>query len=170
MRKVIYLGLVLLAACSKPQQSGLVYFNDYESIKGWAQMDLSKEQAHSGVYSNKLDSVSKYGLTFKMPFAEISNEKIRMVKVSAWVFITAESKGGIVLEVLNHDGKQILWAAQKTDITNVVPDKWQLVSKEFVLNDSINKPTNSIAVYPWCSGKTGFYVDDLRIEFVTKAN
>jgi hypothetical protein len=74
----------------------------------------------------------------------------------------------MVLEVRNKDGKQILWDSQKTDKTDLVPNKWQLLTKDFVLNDSISKPTNIIAIYPWCSGKVPFYVDDIHVEFVTK--
>jgi hypothetical protein len=168
MKGFIYLGLILVVGCSQPKQGGLVYYNDCETLKGWNTANISNEQAHSGTYSNKLDSIHEYGLTLRQSFAEIANEKIKTIKVSVWVFIKPETKGGMVLEVRNKDGKQILWDSQKTDKTNVVPNKWQFVTKDFVLNDSISKPENTIAVYPWCSGKTEFYVDDIRIEFVTK--
>ena len=87
MKKILYPCLLLLMACNTPKQKGLVYFNDFESIKGWAPINLSKKIAHSGIFSNKLDSGHVYGATFKELFREISDDKLVKVKVSFWAYI-----------------------------------------------------------------------------------
>jgi hypothetical protein len=166
MKRLIYPCLALLMACSQPKQTGLIYYNDLESISGWADVNISNEQSHSGVLSNKLDTARQYGINFRQSLKKISNERISKIEVSMWVYITPKAQGNIVLEVHNHDGSSLLWDSKTFDGATVEPNKWQLISKEFILKDPLNNPENIVAIYPWCNGKSTFYVDDVRIEFV----
>lgn len=168
MKKIIFSCLILLCACNMPKQRGLVYFNDLESIKGWTQVNLSKKYAHSGIYSNKLDSEHDFGLTFKQLFKEISEDKIIGVKVRFWAYITENAKGKLVLEVRKPNNSFAFWTAK--DLSDIAPKygEWQQAEASFTLNaaDSLNKPENTISIYPWSVGKNDFYIDDMRIEFI----
>jgi hypothetical protein len=166
MKKIIFLCLVALTACNTPKQKGLVYFNDFDAIKGWAPVNLSKKVVHSGLYSNKIDSSYVYGMTFKQLFREVSDDKIIKVKASFWTYLTDKAKGMFVVEVRNHDNKQVLWVYK--DLKDVAPkhNEWQKAEMSFTFADSISKPENSILIYPWSTGKGDFYVDDLKLEFV----
>ena len=168
MKRIIYPCLMLLMACTHSEvQSGLVYYNDFESVKGWTDINLDNKHAHSGVFSNKLDSIHIFGLTFKQLFKEISTEKIGRVKISMWAFMTPDSKGAMVLEVRHHDGHQVFWVSKQLNGPTVTPNTWQQISAEFgVRNDLVNNPENTVLAYAWNAGKKDFYVDDIRIEFV----
>ena len=166
MKKIICLCLVVICACNAPKQKGLVYFNDFDAIKGWTTVYLSKKIVHSGLYSNKLDSSHIYGMTFKQLFKEISDDKIIKVKASFWVYVTNKAKGKFVVEVRNPDNKQIFWTSK--DFSEIAPKhgEWQQAETSFTFADSICKPENSVSIYPWCTGKGDFYIDDTKLEFV----
>jgi hypothetical protein len=167
MKKIIYPLLMILAACTQTKQTGLVYYNDFESIKGWTAGNLSSKYAHSGIFSNELDSIHMYGITFIQPFHEISTEKVGRVKVSMWALMADSAKGSMVVEVRNPAGKVIMWESRNLDQPYLKNNKWQMIRSDFLFReDSINKPENTVAVYAWNNGKKEFYVDDIRIEFV----
>jgi hypothetical protein len=166
MKKLIYGCLILLSACSVPKQKGLVYFNDMEGAKGWVPINLSKRYAHSGIYSNKFDSAHAFGITFRQLFREISDDKIIKVKLSFWAYMTPKAVGKMVMEVKKPDNTTAIWTAK--DMAEIAPkhNEWQQVNLEFTFNDSINKPENMLAIYPWSIGKGDFYVDDIRLEYI----
>jgi hypothetical protein len=166
MKKLAYGCLILLSACSAPKQKGLVYFNDLESIKGWAPVNLSKRYAHSGMYSNKFDTAHVYGITFRQLFREISDDKIIKVKISFWAYMTPKAAGKLVMEVKKPNNTTAIWTAR--DMGEIAPkhNEWQQVDLELTMNDSINKPENMLAIYPWSIGKGDFYIDDIRLEYI----
>jgi hypothetical protein len=167
MKKTICLSLIiLLAACNHPRQKGLVYYNDFESIKGWTYVNLSREKAHSGIYSNKLDSSSVYGETFRQHFFEISDAKVVKVKLSLWAYLTPNAKGKLVVDIRNKDSKTVFWAGQHLELAPK-RDEWQKIDTTITFAaDSISGAGNLISVFPWNLSKSPIYIDDFRVEFV----
>jgi len=166
MKKIIYAFLFFSVACTPPKQKGLIFFNDFESIKGWASVCLSKKVVHSGIYSNQLDSTHVYGESFKAVFKEISEDKVVKVKVSFWTFMNPDAQGDLVVEIKKPDLSTAMWTAKK--LSEIAPKigKWQEVQAEFTFPDSALKSVNTICIYPWNVSKGTFYVDDFRLEFV----
>ena len=159
--------MIVLASCTQIRQRGLVYYNDFESIKGWTAVNLSSTFSHSGTFSNKLDSTHMYSLAFTQSFNEISTEKVGRVKVSMWAFMTDSAKGSMVVEVRNPAGKVIMWESGNLYQPYVKNNKWQMISSDFLFrNDSITKPENTVFVYAWNNSKKEFYIDDIRVEFI----
>ncbi|HXP49946.1 MAG TPA: hypothetical protein VN922_08335 [Bacteroidia bacterium] len=167
MKKIICASLVLLCACNHAtQQKGLVYYNDFESTKGWIDLNLSKKVSHSGMYSNKFDSTHTFGITFKQLFKQISDDKIVKVKISYWVFLTEKAQGKLVMEIKKPDNSSAMWTARDLKTLAHKEGEWRKVETDFTFNDSINKPENTLAIYPWNVGKGDFYIDDLKLEFI----
>lgn len=163
------LVIVLLAGLGcTPKQNGLVYFNDFESIKGWAPAYLNKQPHYSGEYSNKLDSVSIYGATFKLRFKDISDLPVKKVKISFWVLKSnVNDSSKFVVEVADKDKNKVFWIAKNIEELVKSPQKWVKVSLEFAfLKESITQPENIISIYAWNLGKNEIYIDDEKIEFV----
>ena len=102
-KKVLLLLLVVVfVSCgNKPKQKGLIYYNDFETIKGWNKdINLAKTPIHSGIYSNKLDSTHMYGSTLKLRFKEVEPDPIRKIKCSLWCYLkTNKTQGKIVLAI-----------------------------------------------------------------------
>ena len=168
-----FLGLVLIVfiglGCST-KQKGLIYFNDFESIKGWTSLYLNKEPHRSGSFSNKLDSTNIYGLTFKLRFKDISDRSVKKVKVGFWVLLTemnAQSK--LVIQVDDKDKNKIFYIAKNIDEFVKAEKKWTKINLEFTFpSDNIILPDNVINIYAWNLSKKDIYIDDEKIEFVVQ--
>jgi hypothetical protein len=175
MRTIIYLlpFLLIISACSRTtaKQKRLVYYNDFENIKGWTNppLVLKKHIAHSGVYSNKLDTgVAMYGGTFRLKFKDIIATKIKKVKLSFWVLLAdPKSKGKFVIDISGTADNNLFWIAKDID-TSVAPHgKWTQVRTTYTfVETNITAPNNIIKIYPWNDGKKEFYIDDVELEFV----
>jgi len=166
MKKIILACLILLTACNRPQQKGLVYFNDFETMKGWAPVWLSKKIVHSGTFSNQVDSTHLYGESFRQLFREISDNKVVKVKASFWIYVTPQAQGKLVVEVKRPDDSFAFWTCK--EFVEIAPKlgQWQQAKAEFTFPDSVIRSANTIAIYPWNTSKGTFYVDDIRLEFV----
>jgi hypothetical protein len=176
-----------------PKRTGLLYTNDFESIKGWQSVTLTSYPVHSGLYSNKMDSMHVYGATFRLPFRDISAKRLKKVRISLWTYFEENSQATLVMDIDNPDNKSISWTGanmalelqqigknitkwqQITDTRSNYSSrssiqeigKWQQITQEFSLQDTmINKPDNIINIYPWNNGKKNVYVDDIVIEFI----
>lgn len=165
-----YLLVILMLGCKQPEQpkqQGLIYLNDFETIKGWDPVNLSKWPVHSGMFSNKLDSIHPYGLGFALPFKEISPRKLKTVKVTEWVYLSDKGEVSLAMEIKTFDNKSLIWNGIDVDEQISEIGKWRQVSTQFSLrNDSLNKPGNIVNIYTWDKGKKEVYVDDIKIEFI----
>ena len=160
--------LITCFGCNKNKQQGLVYFNDFENIKGWTDVLLDRKPVHSGSYSNRLDSINTYGETFKLSFKEISDHIIRKVKVKLWVFFpNKEAKGKFVIEINQPDKKNLFWIAKNIEELVKTPGEWTQIEMEFsFVNKDYMLPQNVIKIFPWNLNKQPFFVDDVRLEFI----
>jgi hypothetical protein len=169
MKKIISLCILLsCAGCKSNKQTGLKYYNDFESIKGWTEVLLEKKPVHSGIYSNRLDTVNRYGETFKLTFKEISDRLLKKAKVSFWVFLPdAMSKAKLVMQIDQPDKKNLFWTAKNIEDFVKTPGQWTEVKFEFsFVNKDFLLPQNIIKIYSWNIGKDKIFIDDIRIEFV----
>lgn len=167
MRLLSYLSLALLlaaSACStkatKPENE--LTSNDFESLDGWGveHPSLTREKAHSGQYSIKVQRGIDFSLTYSNLLGKISPSKVSKVKVSGWVYITKPT--GALLTVQLTDGTDFnqglsLGTKVKT------PNEWTQVSQVFELPAN-TAPTNRLKVYMWgTSGDEVVYLDDLQL-------
>jgi hypothetical protein len=163
-------SLILLGSChSGTKQKGLVYYNDFEEIKGWAPgYNLTKAPVHSGIFACKLDTAHVYGPTLRLRFDEISPLPIVKLKYSMWCYLrSANSLGKIVVSVDDFNKKNILWDAQHISDKTKITGQWVELKGEFVLNkNEINAAVNTLSIYPWTIGKDEFYIDEFKVEFV----
>jgi hypothetical protein len=162
--------LITVGSCHNgAKQKGLVYFNDFESIKGWAPgYSLTKAPVHSGIFACKLDTAHVYGPTLRLRFDEISPLPIVKLKYSMWCFLRSpNSIGKIVASIDDSNHKNILWDAKHIPDLTKVTGQWVELKGEFVLQkNDVNAATNTLSVYPWSTGKDEIYIDDFQVEFV----
>jgi hypothetical protein len=164
----IGISVILLCFACSSKQNGLVYFNNFDNIKGWEPALLKREPRASGQFSNKLDSTSKYSLTFKLPFIKLSEWKIKKVKVGLSVFMTdTSSESNLVVEVNTVDKNKKLYVAKSLKDYVRGSKQWTKVDCEFTLvNDDIALPENIISIYCNNLSKQDIFIDNFRIEFV----
>jgi hypothetical protein len=170
-RRTIALPVTKRTSVSKTYKSVSVtasYFTDMESIDtaNWKGFQ-NNEKFFSGSYSNKLDRESEFGITFRKKVNEIpEHEKIREIRISCQVWKNqALKEAGFVYSVSGEKDK--VYEYFKEDL-HANPNKW--LSNEIVI------PVNAgswgsdavINIYPWNSGKELFYVDDIKIDFLSE--
>ncbi len=169
---VLGLTALLYAGCrsSKGKQGGLIYFNDFEEIKGWVKdLNLAKMPAHSGVFSNKLDTAHQYGQTLRLRLREVDPSPLRKVKGTFWCYVkNLNAKGKIAISIDGSDGKNILWTSKEIMDFVKVPNKWTEINIEWGINHApgLNNVNNMISIFPWNQGKEEIFVDDINVEFV----
>jgi len=167
---LIYSTFLALCSChSKETQNGKVYFNNFESVKGWdPAMNLCTYPVHSGGFSIRMDSIHTFGPTLRLKFEDISPTPVRKVKYSIWCYLKSHNSAGSMVVSVDGGGKQnILYDAKAFKEAATEPGKWVELKGECLLNKSgINSPGNGITIYPWNTSKEEIIVDDMRVEFI----
>lgn len=164
------LGAASLTACSSDNPStatnkSVLMHNDFENLVGWIPdaANLSKEQAHSGQYSIKVDKDNEYSITYRNLLGQLSPSRIRGVRVEAWAYAPEKNTPALLRISLNKTVGGEPTMTEGIDLATQVPEagKWVKVSKEIVFPLSSNY-SSQLVVYLWRadSGSTA-YVDDL---------
>lgn len=148
--------------------------NDFEHLAGWG-VDpslLSREQAHSGVYSISVDPNREFSLTYENALGQLSAQKFKKVRLNAWVYLLSPKGNGGVL------GMQITDPAQGNkaiggdgiNLGETVKEynKWVEVSKDMVLPETVTS-ANHIKVFLWRGVATqAIFADDIRLTIPTE--
>lgn len=166
------LGL-LATGCSKSDNADgkVLLRNDFDSLAGWLgtapQPSLTRERAHSGQYSIKVDANTEYSIGYNGTLGQLSEERIAKIKVDAWVLAPNGDAGGLLV---THVGdappatKGMLWDG--FDVVQAANQKfgdWVHVSKVINIPAQADANTN-FGIYLWRNkGNATTYVDDLVI-------
>jgi hypothetical protein len=178
MRNLLYgvLALALVScgekAANKP--AGLLAENDFESLDGWSSgvnnPSLTKEQAHSGVYSVKVNPGIDYSLGYNNQLGKVSATRIHKMKLHAWVRLPNDKTTVLLVGEVKNEGapKSVVW--EGLDLLKEAQtkgfDKWIEVEKTFDLPESVTY-NSQLLVYLWRGGSTQpAYLDDLQISRV----
>ncbi|MBJ6107445.1 carbohydrate binding domain-containing protein [Hymenobacter sp. BT523] len=172
MRLFTYAALALLAAassCSSKNDSkpdNLLTSNDFESLEGWGveSPSLTREKAHSGQYSIKVQKGIDFSLTYKNLLGKLSPTKINRIKVKAYVLMTKPAGPSLTVQLMKtaDDGAEF---NQGINLAEVVkkPNEWVEVEKTFTLPPNV-APSNQLRIYMWGNvGDSVVYLDDLEV-------
>lgn len=159
-----------LFGCSEaPKQQGLYFYNDMETIKGWANVwGLTDQNKNSGEYALKLDTVQPYSYGFKIKIKDISKKPVRKVKYSGYCLLTnTNAKGNLVFSISGVDKPNIFWLGLKIEDKVKEANKWGKISGEVDLSiNQLNNPENTIDMYFWNTSKEIVFADDFELEFI----
>ena len=175
--KFIIAGLLISAlhGCSDgPKQEGLRFFNDFESLKGWAKaptmITLAKGTAYSGNYALRMDTMAAYSQAFQLKFKDISNKPIKKVKFSVYAMfpsVNTNCQAKIVAAVDGPDKPNLFWDAVHIQDFVKESNKWVQVTGEVNMQkNGLNNPENTFILYVWNTGKQVVFADDFELEFV----
>ncbi|WP_156109088.1 carbohydrate binding domain-containing protein [Hymenobacter sp. APR13] len=163
---------VVLAACSgsdssAPDNAKLITANDFESVEGWMPPTpaLSREQAHSGKFSTRVDGNTEFSLGYSNLLGKVSPSKLRKITLQAWVYLpSAKSQARLGVQVSDPVSGQEVFGDGIT-LTDQVKEykKWVEVSKEITLPENITA-TQLLKVFLWrASASDAAYMDDIRL-------
>lgn len=177
MKKIFFslgtLAALFVAGCGSKNDAtdpNVIVDNNFDTIAGWVpepqNATLSRDKAHSGHYSIKVDGEHEYSLNYKAMLGQLHATRIKKIKITAWTFVSsADAKASLVTAVSNPDpanDKPLLWEALDLSAGNS-PGKWVEVSKEIAIPEAAT-PTCILGFYLWrTSGNQPVYLDDLRV-------
>jgi hypothetical protein len=161
-----------LSACSSESPTAslnkdVLMHNDFESLVGWIPdpVALTKEQAHSGLYSVKVDQEHEYSLGYNYLLGQLSPTRIRGVRVEAWVYTSDHNPSAQIRVALNdavggtsvmNDGIEL--GAQVKEF-----GKWVKVSKDIAFPPTANY-TSQLVIYLWRGGSSNkAFMDDIQL-------
>jgi hypothetical protein len=174
MNKLIFsflMAAVIFTGCENKSQEStskkpIVFSNNMEPDPEWIGTETIKERpnAHSGKSVSVTDSVNQYSLGFNKRAGDASEDKIKKVVFSYWIFFkNANCKANSVISI-DGDGKNIYWLGAPVQDRVKEYNKWVQVNEVFNIPVDI-KPDNSIKLYVWNVSKEEILVDDLHITF-----
>lgn len=161
--------LFAASACSsnssKPKNELLS--NDFESLTGWApeHPSLTREKAHSGQYSIKIQKGIDYSLTYRNLLARMAPNRIDKVRIKAFVYLTKPAKAALAVQLVKSatDGTSVF--NQSIDLTSKVKKEgeWTAIDEVIDLPASA-EPSNEFRIYTWgAEGDEVVYLDDLQV-------
>ncbi|GAB3635386.1 hypothetical protein GCM10027422_09760 [Hymenobacter arcticus] len=161
-----------LSACSSnnsaaPLGKDVLMHNDFESMAGWIPdpVALTRDKAHSGNYSIKVDQDHEYSMGYNYLLGQLSPTRLRGVRLDAWAYAPNKEVTAQLRLALNDavGGKPIMVEGIDYSAATKDPGKWVKISKEFNFPASANY-SNQLVVYLWRGGTSGTaYVDDVQI-------
>jgi len=145
--------------------------NDFDSLAGWLGMtpppSLTREKAHSGTYSIKVDSNTEYSIGYTKPLGQMSAARVTKLRLEAWVWVPSPASSALLVSTLAEPGaKPLSWNG--FDVAKAVTkySEWVHVSK--VIDVPAAATINTLFnIYLWrATAPQPIYLDDLKISAV----
>jgi hypothetical protein len=168
---------IFLMSCSTKEQNvnatnggTVLTFNDFESLAGWAPENntLTRENAHSGQYSIKVDPDKEFSLGYDMQLGNITPRKPRKVRLEAQAYLfSGQSQAKLGLQISDPaNGQMVLGDGIQLAEQVTKYRTWTPVSKEIEIPDNVVY-SHHIKVFLW----RGYfpetaYVDDIKLSLV----
>ena len=172
MRFFAYPAFALLlaaSACSsrssKPENELLS--NDFESLTGWdtENPSLTREKAHSGQYSIKIQQGIDYSLTYRNILGKMASSRIDKIRIKGFVYLTKPTQASLAVQLMQSptDGTSVFNQAIK------LQDKVKNVGEWTEINEVVDLPAsaapgNELRLYTWgATNDEVVYLDDLQV-------
>jgi hypothetical protein len=171
MKKLfLALPLAVLTACgSDPVSSSagkdVLMFSDIDGMVGWLPdpSALTKGEAHSGVYSLRVDQNHEFSAGYNAIMGQLSPTRLRGVKLEAWVYATdKDAHGQLEFVIKDAAGAELLH--DQTKLADVKEyGEWVPISKDIIFPPTTNY-SSKITIYAWRAGATTpAYIDDIKL-------
>lgn len=167
MKNILFFGgLFLLLGCSNEELSkNDSYVNNMECIDCWRNSNtLTKEIAHSGLYSSKLDSASEYSVTFEIPVKNMNAKSLKKAIIKLWVYFPEPGVTGKIAAQATLNGETKFWMGYNLEDQVKNAKEWTAVAYSITLPPNI-KNMDNFGVYVMNPAKNKFFVDDFDISF-----
>lgn len=171
MKKVLSIALLAaLAACSSEttkEDPNYLLGNDFDNLESWlpATPSLTRDVAHSGKYSVKVDGDNEYALGFNNQLGKISSSRLKKIKLQGWAYMVSNrSAARLQLQIVDPATNKEIFS-DGINLADQVKGyrNWTKISKEITLPDNVAS-NQTLKVYLWrgAAGDTA-YLDDLQV-------
>ncbi|MEP7265140.1 MAG: hypothetical protein ABI772_11610 [Bacteroidota bacterium] len=165
-------SLIVMVSCSESpkRQTGLYYCSDIDAMIGWYKQPsiFKTDNAHSGMYVSKIDSVNAYSVGFDIPNSEVNLEhaKVKEVKVTVWAWLSNENaKASLVVE-LKKGEQPLQWKEVKLQDNCSNPGDWCKVEQIVKLGGDLSNDDIHVRTYVINNSKEEVLIDDISIEYI----
>ncbi len=120
---------------------------------------------YSGRYSFKIDSSEIYSPGIESPYYEITNKDHAFVKVTAYVYPTADIVSdpfSLVVQFV-HNNNIYKYIAYDSENMNIQTNKWNKITFDY-LTPEVRDKRDFLKVYFWHRGRHPVFVDDLQVD------
>lgn len=144
----------------------VVMHTDFDSLTGWLAdpSTLTKEQAHSGQYSIKIDQNYEYSITYSTTLGQLSSTRPRALRLDAWAYLPSPQAAQVAF-VIKQAGTREVLLGERLTLTDQVHDygKWVKISQEYTLPPATNY-SSTLDIFLGRATATGpAYLDDLQL-------
>jgi hypothetical protein len=161
--------MVVFAACSgnksaEREPGSILVKSDLENLAWINQNTLSKDVAHSGMFSSKLDSLTEFSYGYSSTFNNLSDTLPVSVDVSVWIYYSQLKINSSLVISIDSVSKNIFWKGVPLADSIKAANQWQEIKVTFELPKKI-MPTDNLKIYVLNAEKRNFYMDDLSLLF-----
>lgn len=165
-------GLLLLGCSTKPEPAtgDVLMHNDFDSLSGWLGVtpppSLTRDKAHSGTYSIKVDGSTEYSISYNRPLGQLSDVRITRLKVEAWVWVPDPSCNAVLVVTIEPGAKPLSWNGIDLVKAGAKYGEWTHISQEVAIPEAAT--ANSLLnIYLWrTTAPQPIYLDDLTVSAV----
>jgi hypothetical protein len=173
MKKAVLLSLMsCLFACSKSENlsEDAIARNDFEMLDGWggcSSPSLTKERAHSGKYSVKVDKDVEFSLGFDKVIWELVPNKPKKLKLTTWVYLpSAEGKAILGFNLINENNQDAGGASIKLEEEVKEYKEWVKIERTIDVPKEVTQ-NYKVRSFLWrASASVPVYMDDMTIEVI----
>lgn len=133
----------------------------FEELEGWLSEtpSLTRERAHTGHYSVKVDPSTEFSLTYINQLYRLSPKRFDKVRLTAWGQLTAPGAAAIVFQITRADQTTVFY--EKIDVKEV--NDWGRIDKVLTM-PAVLDPADQVKIYLWRATATApAYLDDLTL-------
>ena len=168
-------GLLLAGCTSQPTAAteNVLMQNNFDDLAGWLgdapQPSLTREKAHSGHYSLKVDGNTEFSIGYTKPLGQLTEARVNKFKVEAWVFAPgADAKALLVTVFTNPEpgSKPLSWVGFDVVKATSTYNDWTRVS-EVIEVPAATTANTLFNIYLWrTNAPQPIYLDDLTVSAV----
>jgi hypothetical protein len=167
---ILLVVMVMFVSCSeknKPvehEPGTILVANDLENMAWINLQTLSKDVAHSGRFSSRLDSLTEFSFGYSNTFSNLSDTLPFSVDVSLWIYYPELKINSSLVISIDSVNKNIFWKGIPLIDSIKTANQWQKINVTFELPKKI-MPTDQLRIYVLNNEKRKFYMDDLSLLF-----
>ncbi len=168
MKKIGFIAIVsvLLISCGKTEEKKNFIWETSSNLDAnnfWINsVTLTKGNAHSGLFSSKIDTLIEYGIGIAAKFNDLSEKLPKKVNVHCWIYSTVPNlDAGLVCDP-NNNGQSLNWQSFNLQPIIQKANEWTEFKTSFDLPEEIT-PDTELKLFFWNPKKMTYYVDDLEI-------
>ncbi|MBI5538711.1 MAG: hypothetical protein HY951_01530 [Bacteroidia bacterium] len=156
---------VLIFGCGKKEEKGNEIFstsNNLDANNLWLNTNtIFKGNAHSGLYSSKLDTAAEYGIGINPILKNISDKLPKKITIKCWVYSTVPNLDASIVCNPLLNSQVVDWKNYdfKTIVTKA--NEWTEITASFDLPKNITLDTE-LRAFVWNPNKLTFFVDDFE--------